>query len=111
MHVTSLCELSKRQVPAYLTRSSDATAAKIGEIFCATMRAIVGGKDAYIAVLPDPFCGTALHRLVTSASRPSSLALYASSTVNGAKTSFVVREATVLKALGRSRVPRCHTET
>jgi hypothetical protein len=54
-HVTSLCELSKRQVPAYLTRSSDAMAGKIGEIFRATMRVIVGRATARAQAYVLPF--------------------------------------------------------
>jgi hypothetical protein len=55
VHVKSLCELSKRQVPAYLTRSSDAMAGKISEIFRATMRVIVGRATSRAQAFVLPF--------------------------------------------------------
>jgi len=54
-YVKSLCELSKRQVPAYLTRSSDAMAGKIGEIFRSTMHGIVGRATSRLKAYILPF--------------------------------------------------------
>lgn len=59
VYVTSLCELSKRQVPAYLTRSSDAMARKIGEIFRATMRVIAGRATTRAQAYVLPFANDA----------------------------------------------------
>ena len=67
MHVKLLCELSKRQVPAYLTRSSDAMAGKIGEIFRATMRVIVGRAtpraQAYVLPFANDSSSPCLHNV------------------------------------------------
>jgi hypothetical protein len=55
IRVNSLCELSKRHLPAYLTRSCEAMAGKIGEIFRATMRAIVGRATSRALAYILPF--------------------------------------------------------